>query len=79
MDLAGLGPKLVGMKSAISPKASPVVPPSVAADGAQGAKPEDQGLIERRKFIRPLPAPQAVESTGDTDWATFQALIADKP
>jgi hypothetical protein len=37
------------------------------------------GIAERRHFIRPLPVPDAVESDGDTDWATFQALISEKP
>jgi hypothetical protein len=43
-----------------------VVPPAEAK--------ADLGLTERRKMIRPLPAPQAVESDGDTDWALFQPL-----
>ena len=34
----------------------------------------DLGLTERRKVIRPLPAPQAVESHADTDWALFHSL-----
>jgi len=41
------------------------------------AKPADLGLSERRRSIRPLPVPDAVESNGDTDWAAFQALISD--
>jgi hypothetical protein len=36
-------------------------------------------FIERRQFVRPLPVPDAVESDGDTDWATFQALITEQP
>jgi hypothetical protein len=36
-------------------------------------------LTERRHVIRPLPAADAVESDGDTDWATFQALLSDNP
>jgi hypothetical protein len=36
-------------------------------------------FIERRQFVRPLPVPDAVESDGDTDWATFQALNTEQP
>jgi hypothetical protein len=43
------------------------------------AKSSDLGLTERRHVVRPLPVADAVESDGDTDWATFQALIADQP
>ena len=55
-----------------------------ASDGQSGgakapAKPFDLGLVERRQGVRPLPVPEAVESDGDTDWATFQALVSDKP
>jgi hypothetical protein len=39
----------------------------------------DLGLVERRRTVRPLPVPDAVESNGDTDWATFQALSTDQP
>ena len=39
----------------------------------------DQGITERRHFIRPLPVPDAVESDRDTDWATFQTLISEQP
>lgn len=34
----------------------------------------DQALTERRKLVRQIPAPEAVESDRDTDWALFQAL-----
>ena len=58
-----------------------VVPASGRDSG--GAKPPaksaDLGLTERRHGVRPLPVPEAVESDGDTDWATFQALVSDKP
>jgi hypothetical protein len=47
--------------------------------GKPATKPSDLGLTERRHTVRPLPVAQVVESDGDTDWATFQALIADKP
>jgi hypothetical protein len=51
--------------------------------GPSGSKPparsSDLGLTERRHAVRPLPVPEAVESDGDTDWATFQALVSDKP
>ena len=48
---------------------------------ARGDKPKsaDLGIAERRHFIRPLPVPEAVESDGDTDWATFQNLISEQP
>ena len=39
----------------------------------------DQGITERRHFIRPLPVPDAVESDRDTDWDTFQSLNSEKP
>ena len=56
-----------------------------AANGSSAAKAEvptpkqDLGLAERRKLIRPLPAPEAVESEGDADWALFQALSGKEP
>jgi hypothetical protein len=50
-----------------------------SGSGKPTDKPADLGLTERRHAIRPLPVPDAVESDGDTDWATFQALISDKP
>lgn len=40
---------------------------------------QDLGLAERRKAIRPLPAPEAVESERDTDWALFQSLSGEEP
>ena len=40
---------------------------------------QDSGLAERRKLIRPLPTPEAVESEGDTDWALFQSLSGQEP
>lgn len=43
------------------------------AKSASETKP-DQGLSERRKAIRTLPVPDAVESERDTDWALFQSL-----
>jgi hypothetical protein len=57
---------------------------TTAANGATAPESEkaqsaDLGIAERRKFIRPLPVPVVVESQGDTDWATFQALLSDKP
>jgi hypothetical protein len=52
-------------------------PPAVAKGGK--AKPADPGIAERRHFIRPLPAPEAVESDGDSDWAKFQTLIPEQP
>ena len=59
--------------------ASPAAKPqgSEKPGGTEKAKPADLGLSERRRSIRPLPVPDAVESNGDTDWATFQALISD--
>lgn len=42
-------------------------------------KPSDLGFVERRHVVRTLPAPLAVESDGDTDWANFQALLSDQP
>ena len=44
-----------------------------AATPAQAAK-IDLALTERRKIVRPIPVPHAVESEGDTDWALFQEL-----
>jgi hypothetical protein len=35
------------------------------------------GLTERRRLVRPLPAPHAVEVQSDVDWAIFQTLISD--
>lgn len=40
-------------------------------------KSADLGLTERRRLVRPLPAPEAVESDGDSAWAAFQSLISD--
>jgi hypothetical protein len=62
-----------------SPAASEkaTVDPSQAT-GSAGESKSDLGLTERRKMIRPLPAPQAVESDGDTDWAMFQSLSDGK-
>lgn len=40
-------------------------------------KPADLGLTERRRSVRPLPAPEAVENDGDSAWAAFQSLISD--
>jgi hypothetical protein len=37
----------------------------------------DLGLVERRRTVRPLPVPDAVESNRDTDWAPFQTLGTD--
>ena len=45
-----------------------------AAGKATPAHKPDPGLSERRKMIRTLPVPDAVESERDTDWALFQAL-----
>lgn len=36
----------------------------------------DLALTERRKMVRNIPAPEAVESDRDTDWALFQALTS---
>jgi hypothetical protein len=69
------------------------IPPDPAARGRRGtdavvkkekSKSAEQGVVglgiaERRHFIRPLPVPDAFESDGDTDWATFQALTSEKP
>ena len=62
---------------------------SKPAGGAQGAaavarddalpKFGELGFVERRRVGRTLPVPLAVESNGDTDWATFQALLSDPP
>jgi hypothetical protein len=63
-------------------------PSGSAAKGIPGAGPNGQKseaksadlhVAERRQFIRPLPVPEAVESDGDTDWATFQALNTEQP
>jgi hypothetical protein len=62
-------------KSEVSPAAN-----APLANNAAGQTPKpDLGLAERRKLIRPLPAPEAVESEGDTDWALFQALSGNEP
>jgi len=51
---------------------------TAATDAAQ-PKLGELGFVERRKVGRTLPVPLAVESNGDTDWATFQALLSDPP
>jgi hypothetical protein len=56
----------------------PGVVPSSGGDKSP-AKPSDLGLTERRHGVRPLPVPDVLESDGDTDWATFQALVSDQP
>jgi hypothetical protein len=58
----------------------PVADPQADTKAGKVTSPEkpDQGLAERRKLIRPLPTPEAVESEGDTDWALFQALSANE-
>ena len=48
-------------------------PTDAAKPGTPESKP-DHGLSERRKMIRTLPVPDAVESERDTDWALFQSL-----
>ncbi len=58
---------------------TPAAKSPVAPEAEALAKPVDLGLAERRKFIRTLPVPLAVESEGDTDWAVFQAPQLDKP
>ena len=55
------------------PKGAASAPASVTA------KATELGLSERRRSVRPLPIPEAVESDGDTDWAAFQALLSDEP
>ena len=52
--------------------------PTDAKTEAQTPK-QDSGLAERRRAIRTLPTPEAVESEGDTDWALFQALSGEEP
>ena len=59
-------------------EAAAAVPQAEAAQPAQEPSQADLDLKERRKFIRPLPSPEAVESNGDSDWAAFNALIAEK-
>ena len=65
-----------------------VKPAKPAASGSPGtddaakdekSKSGELGLSERRRFIRPLPVPEAVESDGESDWATFQALSSETP
>ena len=58
--------------------AVPQAEPAQPAQPAQEPSQADLDLKERRKFIRPLPSPEAVESNGDSDWAAFNALIAEK-
>ena len=67
------------MKSAKSPTTPPVAASSAATPPAEPPKSADLGMAERRKMIRPLPVPEALESHGDTDWAAFEALLSDKP
>jgi hypothetical protein len=65
--------------------AKPAKPAAGSSPGTDAAakdeKPQsaDLGLAERRRFIRPLPVPDVVESDGDSDWATFQALSSEPP
>jgi len=58
---------------------SPEPPKAEAGREVQKPTPPDLGLTERRKFIRPLPVPEVVESDGDSAWGTFQALISEDP
>ncbi len=68
------------MKPDATPKAELAQPASrPAAPPTSPNRPADLGIVERRKVVRTIPAPLAVESDGDTDWAVFQALISDKP
>ena len=62
------------MKFAKSSKteAAAVAQPEPAAAEPE-AKPVNTDLLERRKFIRPLPSPVAVESDQESDWAAFSA------
>jgi hypothetical protein len=53
--------------------------PNEPADAAQTDKVADLGIVERRRFIRAIPVPDAMQSNGDTDWATFQTLISATP
>jgi hypothetical protein len=61
-----------------SSDAAGAVPAKVVRE-FEKTKPMDLGVVERRRTIRPLPVPDAVESNGDTDWATFQALNTEQP
>jgi hypothetical protein len=63
-------------KTEIARKGS--VPAEKGATPAQNSK-IDLALTERRKIMRPIPVPHAVESEGDTDWALFQELSNEKP
>ncbi len=69
----------------IMKSAKPAKPAASSSPGTDAAakdektKSDDLGLSERRNFIRPLPVPHAVESDGESDWATFQALSSDPP
>jgi len=54
----------------VNQNAAPADPGAAEAAGAK----VDLALKERRKLVRQIPAPEAVESDRDTDWALFQAL-----
>jgi hypothetical protein len=61
-------------KTAAPGDSTPAEPaPRDTNPGTPASKP-DHGLSERRKMIRTLPVPDAIESERDTDWALFQSL-----
>jgi len=65
-----------------NPPASAAAPATAGAEATKEAEkltPPDLGLTERRKFIRPLPVPEVLESDGDSAWGAFQALISEDP
>ena len=62
-----------------STQAAPQAPSDSTEKAAAAAVDEKTGLglSERRRSVRLLPVPEAVESNGDSEWAAFQALISD--
>ena len=57
-----------------SSSATPVVEPGIKA--LSPPEPVGPGITDRRKTVRTLPIPLAVESDRDSDWALFEALIS---
>ena len=38
----------------------------------------DPDLIERRRFVRPIPAPEAIERNDDESWSNWNELCAQQ-
>ncbi len=67
-------------QASASTQAAPQAPSDSTEKAAAAAAVDEKtglGLSERRRSVRLLPVPEAVESNGDSEWAAFQALISD--